>query len=278
MKLNSTCTFNKIYILDAPVKPGESKSGKDLYGWLKNRVQLSGITCERLEITSKKSLVKALHGFGEEDEGTGMSPLLHFEAHGNTKGIAIRPGEILDWEMLLPLTRRINVATNNNLALSFAVCHAGFLYGHIDIFKPAPFFGFVGSIEELNFGATEVGYNAFFDNMLHTKSLNKALHALNADYEQGSMEYGRVPVKKQMFDFRLAEKFFEDLWLTYLKEWDNKAIRSERIQKQMILALQDPATKYRYSIPALRYALEQINTEEYRFDLKRQARAVFMME
>jgi hypothetical protein len=278
MKIVAKSGFNKIFILDTPARKGESRSGKELYEWLKNRVLIPNITCERIEISSKKRLIQVLNTIANETEQTDLVPLIHFEAHGSTKGMILKPGESIEWASLLNLTRRINIATRNNLTLSFAVCNAGFMYADIDIQKPAPFFGFVGSIQEIDFGAMEAGYNAFFDNILSDESLNKAIDALNRDYEHESLESGNMPVTTRMFDFQLAEKFFEDLWLSVFKGWLSKEGRNERIQHHMALALQNPATKYRYSIPALRYELEQINTEESRLELKREARALFMME
>jgi hypothetical protein len=272
-----TSRFSKIYILDAPARPGESKSAAELHNWLKNRAEQAGISAERITVTSKKNLVKRLHEIADEAEQGRIVPLLHFEAHGVIKGMEIRPGELMEWSSLLNLTRRINIATHNNLVLSFAVCSAGFLYPEIDIMKPAPFHGFVSSIHEIHFGAMEAGYNAFFDTMLRTNSMNKALDVLNADYREQSDDQ-LDPAIGPRFDFKLAELFFENLWTSYEQEWQNQALRNSRITNQMALALGDPIMRNKYSIPTLRYLLNKVNTEETRQEIKAEQRRVFMME
>lgn len=277
-EITRTSKFNKIYILDAPARAGERRSGKELYAWLKNRAIQAEITAERIEIHSKKHLVKVLNELGNEAEQGRFVPVIHFEAHGNTTGMEVRPGELIEWSSLLNLTRRINVATINNLILSFAVCHAGFLYAEIDIFKPAPFYGFVSSIEEIQFGALESGYSSFFDSMLSAGSLNHAVTGLNTDYNVESAEYGVEPVKQEMFDFKLAEMFFENLWYSYEEVWRDEAERKSRMNNQMLLALKDPAMRNKYSIPTLRYLLEKVNTKETRQEIKAEQRGVFMME
>jgi hypothetical protein len=275
VKFTRTSRFNKIYILDAPTRPDESKSAVELYNWLKNRVEQAGILAERIPVTSKKNLVKRLHELGNEAEQGRIVPLLHFEAHGNMKGMEIRPGELMEWSSLLNLTRRINIATHNNLLLSFAVCSAGFLYPEIDIMKPAPFHGFVSSIHDIHFGAMEAGYNAFFDTMLRTNSMNKALDVLNADYAE---EHTGHLIEGQMFDFKLAELFFETIWSSYQKEWSGEEKRQARITNQMLLAFKDPILRNKYSIPTMRYVFGKLNTEENLQEVKLEQRRVFMME
>jgi hypothetical protein len=273
-----TSKFNKIYIVDAPARPGEGRSAAELHSWLKNRAEQAGITAERITVTSRKNLIKRLHELGNEAEQGKIVPLLHFEAHGSTKGMEVRPDELMDWSSLLNLTRRINVATHNNLVLSFAVCNAGFLYAEIDIMKPAPFHGFVSSIHEIRFGAMEVGYNAFFDTMLSTNSMNKALDKLNTDYQEHSNEHLDDPAISQMFDFKLSELFFEHLWHNYEEVWQDEAERKSRINDQMLLALSNPVMRNKYSILTLRYLLEHANTKETRQEIKAEQRRVFLME
>ena len=277
-EITRTSKFNKIYIIDSPVRPGESKSAEELYNWLKNRAFQAGIMAERITVTSKKNLVKRLHELGNEAEQGQVVPLLHFEAHGRPKGMAVRPGEIMEWSSLLALTRRINVATRHNLVLSFAVCNAGFLDPEIDIMTPAPFHGFVSSIKELRFGPLEVGYNAFFESMLSTNSMNKALDVLNAEYQDQSAPKHTDPARGPMFDFKLAELFFEYVWHSYEQVWNDEAERKARITDQMLLALKNPVMRNKYSIPTLRYLLEQANTTETRQEIKEEQRRVFMME
>ncbi|RZK37499.1 MAG: hypothetical protein EOO61_08910 [Hymenobacter sp.] len=274
-KFTRTSRFNKIYVLDAPAQPGESKSAAELYTWLKNRAKQAGVLAERITVTSKKNLVKRLHELGDEAEQGRIVPLLHFEAHGKMTGMVIRLGELIEWSSLLNLTRRINVATRNNLLLSFAVCSAGFLYPEIDIMKPAPFHGFVSSIHDLHFGAMEAGYNAFFDTMLSTNSMNKALEALNADYAE--QHTGHL-VEEQIFEFKLAELFFENIWSSYREDWDSEEKRKSRITDQMLLAFKDPVLRNKYSIPTMRYLFEKLNTEENMQEVKLELRRVFMME
>lgn len=274
-KFTRTSRFNKIYVLDAPARPGESKSAAELYTWLKNRAEQAGVLAERITVTSKKNLVKRLHELGDEAEQGRIVPLLHFEAHGEMTGMVIRPGELIEWSSLLNLTRRINVATRNNLLLSFAVCSAGFLYPEIDIRKPAPFHGFVSSIHDLHFGAMEVGYNAFFDTMLRTNSMNKALDMLNADYADERKE---DLIEGQVFDFKLAELFFENTWSLYREEWDTEERRNARITNQMLLAFKDPVWRNKHSIPTMRYLFDKLNNDESMEAIKLKQRRIFMME
>lgn len=276
--ITRTSKFNKIYVFDFPAREGDGKSGQELYKWLKNRVVQAGVLTERIAITSKKNLIKRLNELADEAEVRQIIPLLHFEGHGNTTGLMVREDEHIDWTHLLTLTRRINVATNNNLILSFAVCHAGFLYAYIDIMKPAAFHGFVSSIHQVHFGPLEVGYNTFFDVMLGTSDMNKALDRLNFEYQEQSVEQQLEAPAGPAFEFKLAELFFEMAWHSYEEVWQVEAERMSRTNDQMLWALRQPELRNRYSITTLRYLIEKANTTENRQGLKAQQRRVFMME
>ncbi len=184
MEINSnyrTFTFNKIYVIES-IPDDEMQTGVTLYeDLLKWSSHLSSDTCaEYWGVQNKKQFELCLEAL-YIDTVFGCDPLIHFEVHGssNYDGLILKSKELVTWDELAQMTRKINQSVKNNLIVSFATCYSGYFIKAIDISKPAPFHGSIITLELLSISEIEIRFHSFFSSLLLNPDFDLAIQNLN---------------------------------------------------------------------------------------------------
>jgi len=255
--------INGVCVLES-LRPGDKKTGTELARWLKLRGLQLDMYVEHIPLTSKKSLVKHLNAIANEAKA-GLVPVLHFELHGNEKGVHVGQ-DMVSWESLLNLLRIINATCGHNLLVSFAACQAFYIYPEIDIQKPAPFFGVVGCLNTVSTANVEVGFQAFFEELFTSYEVSNALLALN----------DAINDPQERFTGEVAQTLFEGVWLMMHDEWADPESRQGHIHSFMAQALHNISIRQNTTLPELRRFIEHERSEPEMAKRKKEALDYFL--
>lgn len=170
--------YNHIYILDS-LLPEDEKTGSELFTQLKYlHFGNAFFHVTRYEIKNVRDLLLAL-SYIDLSISTSNLPLLHFEMHGIKEGILLSDGTIIRWKNLVKVLRKINVKTQNNLYIVFNTCFAAYIQKYIDIKLPAPFYGFIAPLNEVNANQLNQDFIKFYKYLISYKSFDKAIESLH---------------------------------------------------------------------------------------------------
>lgn len=126
-------------------------------------------------------------------------PLIHFESHGNARGLICQSGELFSWNRLCNFLRKINRNCRNNLYVSVASCYGGHIQHGLKITELCPFRAFIGPQKEVTGYDLLTDFTTFFETLFKTNSFDKALQRLNLEEDSSS------------YYFFTAETFFDKL-------------------------------------------------------------------
>lgn len=201
--------YNKIYVIES-LQACEFKTGKNIYeDLIKRKVYNNPILYhEYVDIKKYKEFESLMLRINGEIK-SGILPFIHFEIHGSSQkdGLVLSSGELVSWQQLAYFTRNINKSTHNNLAISFASCHAAHFMNSIKLDDAAPFSCFVSTIEAVTTGEVEIDFTNFFDTFFSSADFGNAVSALNRD--------NKNPHKYNLFS---AEDFFEKAFAKIIDE------------------------------------------------------------
>jgi hypothetical protein len=175
--------FNKVYVIESLDDSKEKLTGKELYDDLLRwkEYQIADFKAEYISVDNKTDFLKTLETIKDDCTTKGHYPILHFEIHGSsdTTGLVLKSGELVTWNELYQDLVAINSIIGNNLFITLAVCHGGFIMQLIKIENPAPYWGFIGSFEEIKVSDLLIRYNEFYDVFLRSFDLNEAVKKLH---------------------------------------------------------------------------------------------------
>lgn len=234
--------YNRIVVIESLPKRAK-RTGKALYDDIisKRALQIEGLTHEYIPVETKRNLTRALQRIADEVNKKGRMPFLHFEAHGQENGMVLQSGDFISWQDLALFLRRINVATQHNLVISFATCFAGQIYTELDLDKRAPFFAFVGPFTEVSEHEVENGFINFFDSLLTSAGMVQSLIRLN---EGCTIE--------PIFRFMDAETAAFEAYERYKEGFSNADGFRGKVLELMGEALRDLRVRQTVTIPVLR--------------------------
>jgi hypothetical protein len=115
-----------------------------------------------------------------------VRPILHFDAHAShsATGVHLEPsGETVTWEEFARCSRRINVASGNNLLVTTGFCHGIKAITKVDIALPTPFFAIVGPSDKPTAADVHSSFSAFYSELLHRGDISLGLTRMNAMFE-----------------------------------------------------------------------------------------------
>lgn len=174
-------SFNKIFVIES-LPDNETQTGTSLY---EDLLRWSSKICKDIyseywDVYTKKQFELCLEAI-YIDTVFGCDPFVHFEIHGssNFDGLVLKSKELITWNELAEMTRKINQSVQNNLVISFATCYSGHFLRAIDITKPAPFHGSIMTLELLTVSEIEIRFNSFFNSILSDFDFNLAVQNLN---------------------------------------------------------------------------------------------------
>lgn len=268
LKISDTRRFgyNRIVVIESLPKRAK-KTGKALYDDIisKRAFQIEGLTHEYIPVETRRNLTRALQRIADEVNKKGRMPFLHFEAHGQKNGMELQSGDFISWKELALFLRKINVATQHNLVISFATCFAGWVYLELDLDKRAPFFAFIGPFTEVSEHEIENGFTNFFDSLLTGVGMVESLICLN----EGC-------ITEPIFSFMDAETSLFKAYTHYKEDFSNPERFRGKVLELMGEALHDLRVRQTMSIPVLRQnIIEQLGkSDEVFLEIKRK----FLME
>lgn len=182
IQLESKFLFGKIVIVESIPKNG-MKTGKILYKELSDfeKIAQTGILIEYKRISTAKQLIKFLAQLKKDTKTSKKIPILHIEAHGNPSGLELSSGELMSWSLLIEPFTNLNIETQNNLFVVVSACFGAFVMDVIRLSKmrKSPIFALQGPLESIKAGELELGYQAFYRELLETKNLDKSRELLN---------------------------------------------------------------------------------------------------
>lgn len=173
--------FNSIYVIESLDPKKEKETGRELYEDLLRWKQFQlgdPFTANFIQVENKAAFFECLENIISECENSGKFPMIHFEIHGNENGLGLVSDEFVQWLELYEILTKINSIVGNNLFITLAVCKGAYLMQLIKLFKPAPFWGFIGSFEKINSQDILIRYNEFYLELLDSFNINTAFKRL----------------------------------------------------------------------------------------------------
>ncbi|SCY08472.1 hypothetical protein SAMN05192588_1059 [Nonlabens sp. Hel1_33_55] len=211
--------FNKLYVIES-LEADEKQTGTELYNDLL-RWKVIGtekLSAEIINANSKKEFFSIIQRIQSDCKKEDIFPIIHLEIHGSKylDGLVLNSGELIRWMELYDDLVRLNESIGNNLFLTMAVCHGAHLMQLIKIDKPSPYWGIIGSFDEIYQQDILVRYNQFYDEFLTSFDLDKSIERLQKANEIMPADYRYIN----------SEETFEKVYNDYLNEqFSTKAIK-----------------------------------------------------
>ena len=253
----SDFNFNKIYVIES-LEDNEIQTGTDLYNDLLKWQEYNNpnLKTELILINDELALYDAVSHITKEIREIGYLPMIHFEMHGNLKGMQLKSKEFISWNHIYEMLVEINTWSGNNLFLTLAVCYGGTLMSKIKIDEPAPFFGFIGSFEKLQTEDIMICYNNFYTEFLQSFNIPGALDSLRKSNPNLDSDYAYISSEdtfKYVYESYLENGFTEESIDSRAKEAaDYQGLKFETITefetyksnfKEVLLATEDAFRK-----------------------------------
>ena len=142
---------------------GEQKTGEELYNdQLRYKEYLNDdVLVKYYTVSSAPEFTAVMKKISAEMK-TGEVFSLHFETHGDDKGIALNSGEIVPWKSFYDLIRPINVKMGHLLIIVMAMCKGGALVSYLDIKQRDPYKLFIGAFKDVTVDAIARGFGEFY--------------------------------------------------------------------------------------------------------------------
>ncbi|MFM2335123.1 MAG: hypothetical protein RIS91_1126 [Bacteroidota bacterium] len=252
--------FNKVYVIESLDDCKEKLTGKELYADLLRwkEYQIADFKAEYISVNNKTDFLKALETIKDDCTTKGYYPILHFEIHGSsdTTGLVLTSGELVTWNELYQDLVALNSIIANNLFITLAVCHGGYIMELIKIDNPAPYWGFIGSFDEIKVSDLLIRYNEFYDVFLRNYDLNEAVNKL----------HDANPSVPSTYRFINSEDTFKNINKRYFKEKfsdEQIKLRFEDGLKQQNWNIKDRNLKNQYRI---KFRIELLKTKKEYFE------------
>jgi hypothetical protein len=206
--LHVSFNFNKVYVIESS-RPDDELTGKEVFtSAIRPRTYQGILEAEYVYVINEIELYELLTRIEADVANKLQLPFIHFEMHGNTEGIELEQA-LVSWKELTEYLRAINVATRNNLMLSFATCYGNEIHRLIDFSDRAPFFGFIAPVASVSFPTIKSGFDAFFNVLFTGGGVIEAHKALNNEcsgdeyFVLDNSEYAFTrPLKKQIAELQ----------------------------------------------------------------------------
>lgn len=221
----STFTFNKLYVIES-LQIGDKLTGTELYNDLikwKEFEHNGKLKTQLVSIENKITFFNLLDSIKKECVELKCFPMIHLEIHGSKdhSGLVLKSKELVTWNEIYESLIEINSIIGNNLFLTLAVCHGGYLMQLIKPDKPAPFWGFIGSFDTIGVNDLMIRYYEFYKEFFDSLNLNLAFYKLS----------NSNPTIPSTYKFISSEETFKNVYNNYLKENTSEKGIEERIKQ-----------------------------------------------
>ncbi|PEH80351.1 hypothetical protein [Burkholderia gladioli] len=177
LRFTSNFLNSHVFIIDG-LTTGELQTGRQLYDDLLDLGynEAGSASVEYRRVASSGEVLQALEEIVEYAR-LGCKPIIHFECHGDADG-GLQVGgsrDMVSWESIEPLLRRINLASKCNLGVVMAACYGLYAITPLKIHRPTPFYFLIGPQDEVTAGALRNEMPAFYRTLFRTENLDAAL-------------------------------------------------------------------------------------------------------
>lgn len=181
--INFSFDFSGVTIIDA-LDVDDLQTGTQLHNDLRDLRSANGTPAvRRVKVRGLSEFHQALD---EVHQMTldGHTQIIHIEAHGNgTAGLYVGNGEFINWEQFTQRLYEINIVCHNNLAVVLAACHGMYAIDAVDVERPCPYAILIAPLEEIRAGVIADRMGKFYEALIRTLNLRKALKILDADFK-----------------------------------------------------------------------------------------------
>jgi hypothetical protein len=221
--------FDRIYVIES-LREEDTKTGTELYeDLLRYHDGKDVLPTELYTVKSKNDFINVLETIKNKCKTESITPIIHLEIHGCEDGLELNPSqEFIRWEELYEHLSTINTLTGNNLFITLLVCCGAYLMKVIQPSKPSPFWGIVGSFDEIPGEDVLLRrYHHFYGELLSSFDIHKALDRLNETDLSSSPKY-KVINSEQTFVKAFYGYIDKICSPDKIKERINKMIKSEK--------------------------------------------------
>lgn len=166
-----------VFIIDG-LTSGDLQTGRRLYEDLRDLSynDANAAAVEYRRVATSGELLQALVEI-EDCAQLGCKPIIHFECHGDAdEGLQIGDSrDMVRWDSIEPLLRRINLASKCNLGVVMAACYGLYAITPLKIHRPTPFFFLVGPQDKVTAGTLRHEMPSFYQTLFRTGNLEAAL-------------------------------------------------------------------------------------------------------
>ncbi len=149
---------------------------------VKQVADLNGIPCVVRTAISQQACMACFQIGLKEARASypGYTPVIHISAHGNSEGIQLSNGHVMDWDELKEHFRPVNQDLNNFLVVCMSSCegYAGIRMAMENDTAPLPFYALVGCSEKPTWSETAVGYATLYHQLLRGEHIEVAMNAM----------------------------------------------------------------------------------------------------
>lgn len=214
-----TLDFNKIYVIQSLDPTNDDLTGTELFNDVISRFKLKypNIDAELINVDDRDELFAVFDKIKDECSAANpVKPIIHFEIHGSGidrgdrtigTGFALNKGAV-EWADLYPKFAEINRASKWGLFITMAVCFGNYAMMMLLPTLPAPFTGILGSFDSIDVGDLQIRYDAFYQELLTSLDLEKAIDALKGSNPG-------LPADYRLID---AEATFKNVYQKYYDE------------------------------------------------------------
>ena len=213
-------SLSKVWLLSS-VREGDGNLVRYLDESSLQSVRLAkpSLAVQLISIWGREDLYAALEHIRESAQ-LGLSPLVHFDMHGNEHGIELANSDYVTWGEMYEEIVDINIASRLNLVLTVSSCYGGLLARATKLTSAAPFFALIGPVGETTFGAAISAYDAFFNTLFDGGELDSAFIELEKS----------VPASEH-YQLITAGHVFSLGWSAYLKDLQDSGKMTLRVNR-----------------------------------------------
>lgn len=201
--------FNKIYVIQS-LPNNELQTGTQLYDDIIQRFDdlNYGQTSQLYDVKSQDLFFSALENINDECKQDNVMPIIHFEIHGSEdqSGFILSNGILVKWEDIYSKLTDINISCRWNLFITMAVCYGNYAMILMKPDRVAPFKGILGPFDTILVSDLTIMFEAFYQSLLRTKSLDSAINQLNISNPELNSKYKLLS----------AEHVFQNVYQNYL--------------------------------------------------------------
>ena len=200
---------------------------------LKTPGQFSGLPIHVHKVLGESDLNSIMEAIFQGEASKGMTPILHFEVHGNNSEFCLRNGSRIPWIVFGQQLARFNLATRFNLLVVFSCCNGYQQIDALDAFRVCPFTALVSCVGTISTAELLDGFVAFYRTLATDRLITKAVRDMKAAIKSGTTaEFGLVSAAR-MFRSVVEAIYRENRDPEYLRDKKRELRRQAELKNAL---------------------------------------------